>query len=255
MKKVSLISLCLALLIPAALSACAVESEQVAAQTQASLSSKAGFELFVDDTLAYGFQLRAANQDIVLSSVGYTGRTGALNGILSVIANASDPSNFELRTAVNGGTYFVLFAQNAKIIVTSEVYDTRANAKAGIEAARQAVADYQESVAEQVTGFERFVGEDGQFYFRLRAGNGKIVLSSNAYLSEAGAFNGEFAVAESGVNHSAYKIEKAEHGGFFFTIQAGNGQVVGKSGTYVSKANAERGRDAVIELLKQVQPL
>ena len=29
--------------------------------------------------------------------------------------------------------------------------------------------------------FERFIGKDGQYYFRLKAGNGEIIATSEAY--------------------------------------------------------------------------
>ena len=33
--------------------------------------------------------------------------------------------------------------------------------------------------------FERFMGKDGQFYFRLKAGNGQVIATSEAYTSPA----------------------------------------------------------------------
>lgn len=38
--------------------------------------------------------------------------------------------------------------------------------------------------------FEIFKGRDGQFYFRLRAANGKILCASEGYLEKSSAING-----------------------------------------------------------------
>ena len=103
--------------------------------------------------------------------------------------------------------------------------------------------------------FEVKEGRDGRFYFNLHAANGAIVLSSQGYSSEAAAFNGTFSVADNGIDATNYDLRESASGGVYFNLIAANGQVVGTSEVYSSTWNAERARDAIIDLLPQVELL
>ena len=79
------------------------------------------------------FHLRAKNGEIVLQSQGYAKKSSADAGIASVDSNGQSESNFELREAVDGRQYFVLLANNGKVIGLSQMYASKQGAQRGIE--------------------------------------------------------------------------------------------------------------------------
>ncbi len=85
----------------------------------------------------YTFNLKAANHQIILSSETYNSKSAALNGIKSVQSNGSSESNFELKTSSSQKPYFVLKAANGAIIGQSEMYNSEAAAKGGINSVIQ----------------------------------------------------------------------------------------------------------------------
>ena len=80
----------------------------------------------------FHFVLKAANHETILTSEAYASKAGAENGIESVKKNASDKSNFEVRTAKNDKPYFVLKAANHQIIGQSQMYSSMAACENGI---------------------------------------------------------------------------------------------------------------------------
>lgn len=92
------------------------------------------FETFKNLEGRYTFHLKANNGQIVLQSQSYASLGGANNGIASVKVNGTIASHYELRSAADGKTYFVLKAANGAVIGNSETYASRANAERGIAA-------------------------------------------------------------------------------------------------------------------------
>ena len=80
----------------------------------------------------FTFNLKAQNNQVILSSQVYEHKQSALEGIASAQANGPDAKNFELRTSIANEPYFVLKAQNGLIIGTSQMYASIAAAEAGI---------------------------------------------------------------------------------------------------------------------------
>ena len=80
----------------------------------------------------FTFNLKAENNQVILSSQVYEQKQSALEGIASAQANGPDAKNFELRTSIANEPYFVLKAQNGLIIGTSQMYASIAAAEAGI---------------------------------------------------------------------------------------------------------------------------
>ena len=224
--------------------------------TQSEVANRPRFDLWKTGSQFY-FHLQASNGEIILASEGYSNRTGALNGILSVLDNGGIASRYDVKDASNGGAYFNLLAANKQVIGTSEVYASTSNAKAGVDACVRNVAAYLEAW-DTATGarFDVFEGRDGRFYFNLHAGNGEIVLHSQGYDTEASALNGAFSVSDNGVTKTNYDIKAASGGGYYFNLKsAANGQVIGTSEVYSTKSNATRGRDAIVALLPSVELL
>lgn len=81
------------------------------------------------------FNLKAANNRVVLTSETYSSRAAADTGIASVKKNAGSDKNFERKKASNGSPYFVLkSANNGQIIGKSELYSSASAAEKGIKA-------------------------------------------------------------------------------------------------------------------------
>ncbi len=94
--------------------------------------------------------------------------------------------------------------------------------------------------------FEIFQSDKNKkFYFNLKAKNGQIILSSQAYESKAGANNGISSVKENADDESKYERKTASNGKFHFNLKSGNGQIIGSSQMYSSEAGMENGIDSV----------
>lgn len=96
--------------------------------------------------------------------------------------------------------------------------------------------------------FELFQSEKNEkFYFRLVAGNGQIIMSSQAYASKAAANNGILSVAENATVAGHYDRKVASNGKNYFSLKSGNGQIVGDSQMYASADGMENGIKSVTE--------
>ncbi len=91
------------------------------------------FQLFKGLDGKYYFHLRAKNGEIVLQSQGYKQRASAKNGIASVLENGLSESSYDVKEAADGQHYFVLEAQNGKVIGLGETYSSKWNAERGVE--------------------------------------------------------------------------------------------------------------------------
>ena len=105
-------------------------------------------------------------------------------------------SKFVIRE-VASGVKFDLKATNGQIILSSEVYATRAAAIKGIASIRMnaPTANVENQTEEGYVTltnpkFEMYVDKAGEFRFRLKARNGKIMGTSEGYTSKAGCLNG-----------------------------------------------------------------
>lgn len=97
---------------------------------------------------------------------------------------------------VNTGVKFDLKAANGEVIAVSEVYDSHAACVKGIKAlCRVAGTD---KVEDQTAGdktltnpkYEVYKDKAGEYRFRLRARNGKIVASSEGYTTHRACLDG-----------------------------------------------------------------
>jgi hypothetical protein len=99
--------------------------------------------------------------------------------------------------------------------------------------------------------FEIFQSENNEkFYFRLKAGNGQIILSSQAYANKASAKNGVESVQKHAEDDGNYERKEAANGKMHFSLKARNGQIIGSSQMYASPASMEKG----IESVKRTAP-
>lgn len=98
--------------------------------------------------------------------------------------------------------------------------------------------------------FELKSAKSGQFHFNLLAGNGQIILQSEMYESKASALNGIESIKKNAGLEERYERLVSKSGKPYFTIKAGNHQVIGQSQMYESEA----GRDNGIESVKKNGP-
>jgi uncharacterized protein YegP (UPF0339 family) len=93
-------------------------------------------------------------------------------------------------------------------------------------------------------------GNDGQYYFNLKADNGQVILSSEGYTTTTARNNGIESVKKNAGNEANYDRLEAANGKYYFTLKAANSQVIGKSQMYESA----QGRDNGIESVKTNAP-
>lgn len=89
----------------------------------------------------FQFNLKASNGQVILSSEGYAAKASCLNGIESVKKNATDENRFDVSESKNGKFYFNLKATNGQIIGSSEMYESVAGCKNGMESVMKNAPD------------------------------------------------------------------------------------------------------------------
>ncbi|MBF4494107.1 YegP family protein [Flavobacterium sp. MR2016-29] len=82
---------------------------------------------------------------------------------------------------------------------------------------------------------------NGEFQFNLKAGNGQTILTSEGYASKASAVNGIESVKTNSQDDSRYSKEESKSGKPYFTLKAGNGQIIGTSEMYESNSARDNG--------------
>ena len=99
--------------------------------------------------------------------------------------------------------------------------------------------------------FEIFKSEKNKkFYFRLKAKNGQVILSSQGYADKASAKKGIASVQKNSGDDNCYERKVAANGKHHFNLCSTNKQVVGSSQMYASKSTMENG----IKSVKRVAP-
>ncbi|MFD0861754.1 YegP family protein [Sungkyunkwania multivorans] len=107
------------------------------------------FEIFQSEkNKKFYFNLKAKNGQVILSSQGYSDKSGAMNGVDSVRKNCNDDSKFERKTAANGKFHFNLKAGNGQVIGNSQMYASEAGMENGIESVRNNAPDAEVKEAE-----------------------------------------------------------------------------------------------------------
>lgn len=89
--------------------------------------------------------------------------------------------------------------------------------------------------------FEIKAGKTGKFRFNLKATNGQIILTSEAYDSRKGAEGGIASVRKNAANEGRFERKAAKDGSSYFVLKAANGEPIGKSEMYKTKRSMENG--------------
>jgi len=98
--------------------------------------------------------------------------------------------------------------------------------------------------------FETFKDSAGKHRFRLKSGNGEIILTSQAYSAKAGCVNGIESVRKHAIDIANFEKKESGSDKFMFNLKASNQQIIGTSQSYKSAS----GRDKGIESVKQNAP-
>lgn len=89
--------------------------------------------------------------------------------------------------------------------------------------------------------FEVKTGKTGKVRFNLKASNGQIILTSEAYESRSAANKGITSVRKNAGNDKRFERKAAKDGSAYFVLKASNGEPIGKSEMYKTKASMENG--------------
>lgn len=93
--------------------------------------------------------------------------------------------------------------------------------------------------------FVVYKGKDGQDYFRLKAGNGEVILSSEGYKSRKSCLNGIESVRKNSQDENRFEVRTAKDGRGYFVLKAANGQEIGRSQMYKSDSGCRNGKKSV----------
>ncbi|MBA2540127.1 MAG: DUF1508 domain-containing protein [Deltaproteobacteria bacterium] len=229
---------------------CATGADDDFSETEDEASAAGKLTFWQASDAQWHFNLKSGNGSILLTSEAYKARTSSITGALSVLDNGVDPAMYTIKAAAKG--YVVtLKSANGAVISTSETYATKSSATRAVTACVKAVTSLLDK-RESATGAraEVLTGASGQFRFNIFASNGKVVLSSEQYTTEAAAFNGAMAVQTEGQNTAAYNLKQNASGGYYFTVQALNGEIVGTSEQYTTKTAATDAMASLRTVLK-----
>ena len=95
--------------------------------------------------------------------------------------------------------------------------------------------------------FELYKDKAGEYRFRLKAGNGEIILASEGYKQKASAKNGIKSVRRNAAMDKRFVRKVGPSGQPMFNMKASNGQVIGTSETYSSEAARDKGIASVMK--------
>lgn len=104
---------------------------------------------------------------------------------------------FELK-ASGEKFHFVLKAANGQVILSSQMYSSKASAMNGIESVKT------NSGNDDL--YERKTAVNGKFHFNLKSTNGQIIGSSQMYVSESGVSNGIASVKKNAPGASVKEV-------------------------------------------------
>jgi len=217
---------------------------------ESNASAPGSVDLWKSEGGQFFFHLVSGNGRTLLTSEGYTSRTGALNGLLSVLDNGVDPAQYAKVQTASGRWSLRLKAANHETIAFTQAYSTKSSATRAITSCVNAVNSYLDKLESNTSGARvEVLASQAGFRFNLHAGNGETVLSSENYTTQAGAWNGAFAIKDAAALAGSFAVKTATDGRFYFTLTAENGQVVGVSQLYTSSQSAESGVASVKSLL------
>lgn len=86
---------------------------------------------------------------------------------------------------------------------------------------------------------------DGQYYFTLTSANAEVILTSELYRMRTSAQNGIASVRDNAPFDDRYDRLPSKDKRFYFVLRAKNGEVIGTSQMYATRATRDNGVEAV----------
>ena len=83
--------------------------------------------------------------------------------------------------------------------------------------------------------------KNGQYQFNLIAKNGKVILTSEGYITKINCQRGVDSVKINSFDDAKYEHKTATNGNCYFNLKAKNGEIIGTSEMYLSKASCNKG--------------
>jgi|LauGreDrversion4_2_1035121.scaffolds.fasta_scaffold1252259_2 uncharacterized protein YegP (UPF0339 family) len=93
--------------------------------------------------------------------------------------------------------------------------------------------------------FEVSFNSKNEYYFKLRASNGEIILISESYKNRQGCDNGIQSVRENALLEENFDIRISNDNKRYFVLKAKNGEIIGTSEIYNSLSNVINGIESV----------
>ena len=93
--------------------------------------------------------------------------------------------------------------------------------------------------------FECYKDKAGEFRFRLKAGNGETILSSEGYKAKSSCKNGVESVRKNSQIPERFVTNQTKTGKHRFNLMASNGQVIATSQNYDTEASCQNGIKSV----------
>ncbi|MDN3677688.1 YegP family protein [Flavobacterium paronense] len=82
---------------------------------------------------------------------------------------------------------------------------------------------------------------NGEFQFNLKSNNGLVILTSEGYTTKENCENGIQSVKRYSQDDVLFQKCKSVNNKYYFTLKAGNGQIIGTSQLYGSDFATEKG--------------
>ena len=89
--------------------------------------------------------------------------------------------------------------------------------------------------------FEVYSDKKGEFRFRLKAGNGQIIITGQGYKAKASCMNGIESIKNNCQDDGMFERLTAKNGKSYFNLKSTNGQVIGASQMYASNSGMKKG--------------
>ena len=89
--------------------------------------------------------------------------------------------------------------------------------------------------------FELYRDRGGAYRYRLKAGNGQVVLVGEGYNSKAACVDGIESVRKNSQKETAFELYVDKKGEHRFRLKAPNGETIGQGEGYSSKSGCVKG--------------
>jgi len=93
--------------------------------------------------------------------------------------------------------------------------------------------------------FEVYEDKSGKYRYRLKAGNGEIILTGEAYNTRSACIEGVESVKKNSQIDTAFEVYEDKNGEFRFRLKASNGEIVGQGESYAAKSGCMNGIESV----------